>query len=56
MYYAVIYDKFNIVTRVEGRPSAARADQAGRFFTRFGGWYKVVGEEDADLYKSLINA
>ena len=56
-YAAVIYDQWNVVTRVEERPSEERARKAGMFLTRQGGWFKVVsGADEIDMYKGLINA
>lgn len=55
-YAAVIYDRFNVVVRVEERPSEPRAVKAGEFFTRLGGWYQVVrGRDDIEMYKGLLN-
>ena len=56
---AVIYDRMNVVTRVEERPTAPRALAAGEFYTRNnpGSWYKLVqGNEEIEMYKGLINA
>ena len=36
-YAAVIYDRFNVITRVEERPTAERAMKAGEFWTRVSG-------------------
>lgn len=58
-YAAVIYDPMNIVSRVEVRPTKERAMKAGAFFTvgRKGWWWIVAeGDEEIELYKSLINA
>lgn len=59
-YSAVIYNYYNIVIRVEERPTRERAIMAGQFYTRLkncsGAWYQVVEGEDVDLYKALINA
>ena len=57
MYAAVIYDKMNIITRVEERPTEERAEKAGAFFTRRGGWFRVTDDQDdIELSKVLINA
>lgn len=56
-YAAVIYDRFNVITRVEERPTAERAMKAGEFWTRMSGWYQIVsGEESIEMYKAMINA
>lgn len=55
-FAAVIYDRMNVITRVEERPSEERANKAGRFWTRVSGWYKVVtGSDEIDMYKAMIN-
>lgn len=55
-FAAVIYDRMNIIVRVEERLSAAAAWRAGNFWTKFGGWFKVVeGREEIDMYKAMIN-
>lgn len=57
-YAAVIYDRLNIVVKVEERPSEERANKAGEFFVgrNSGWWYQVVaGEENIEMYKAMIN-
>ena len=55
-FAAIIYDKMNIIVRVEERPTRERAEMAGRFFTRRTGWYKIAqGAEDIEMYKAIIN-
>lgn len=55
-YAAVIYNRMNIIVRVEERPTMERAEMAGEFWTKFGGWYKVVsGRESIEMYKAMIN-
>lgn len=57
MYAAIIYDKMNIITRVEERPTKERAAKAGVFYTTLGGWFRVTDDqEDIELSKALINA
>lgn len=57
MYAAIIYDKMNIITRVEVRPTEERAKIAGEFFTRRSGWYRITNnEDDIEISKELINA
>ena len=56
MYAAIIYDKMNIITRVEVRPTEERAKGAGEFFTRRSGWYRITNnEDDIEISKELIN-
>lgn len=58
-YAAVIYNYYNVVIRVEERPTRERAIKAGKFYEKFyyaGTWYKIVEGDDIELYKSLINA
>lgn len=59
-YAAVIYDYYNVVIRVEERPTEERAIRAGQFYTRLkncsGAWYRVVSGDDVEFYKALINA
>jgi hypothetical protein len=58
-YAAVIYDRFNVVTRVEERPTRERAMKAGAFFTvgRKGWWWIIAEEEEEiEMYKAMINA
>lgn len=56
-YAAVIYDRMNVIVRVEERPSRERAERAGSFWTKYTGWFKVVeGDEDlVGMYKAMIN-
>lgn len=55
-YAAVIYNRMNIIVRVEERPTMERAKKAGEFWAKFGGWYKVVsGRESIEMYKAMIN-
>lgn len=55
-YAAVIYDRFNVIVKVEERPTAERAMKAGEFWTRVSGWYKIVsGADDIEMYKAMIN-
>lgn len=57
-YAAVIRDRWNIIVRVEERPSKVQANRAGEFFERRnkGWWFTVAeGEEDIELYKAMIN-
>jgi len=56
-YVAVIYDRMNVIVRVEERPSRERAEMAGKFWTKCAGWFKVVeGDEDlVGMYKAMIN-
>ena len=59
-YAAVIYNYWNVVIRVEERPTRDRAVKAGIFFTGLknhsGAWYQVVEGNDVEFYKALINA
>lgn len=56
-YAAVIYDRFNVIIRVEERPTAERAMRAGEFWTRISGWYQIAeGRESIEMYKAMINA
>ena len=55
-YAAVIYDRFNVIVKVEERPTAVRAMKAGEFWTRVSGWYQIVsGEDNIEMYKAMIN-
>ena len=59
-YAAVIRDNWNVIVRVEERPTEEQAVKAGQFFTRLkncsGAWFRVVEGDDVDFYKALINA
>ncbi len=57
-YAAVIYDRFNVIIRVEERPDEKRARRAGDFYTRMPGyWYRLAhGRESIEMYKAMINA
>ena len=55
-YAAVIHDKWNVIVRVEERPTEERAIKAGEFFAKRGYWYLIASERDIEMYKSMINA
>lgn len=55
-YAAVIYNRKNIIVRVEERPTRERAEKAGKFWTKREGWYKIAeGREDIEFFKNIIN-
>lgn len=58
-YAAVIRDYHNVIVRVEERPTRERALKAAHFFServQGGWWFLAIGEEEVEMYKSLINA
>lgn len=55
-FAAIIYDSYNIIVRVEERPTLERAIKAGKYYTRTRGWFQIAKEEEIEMYKALINA
>lgn len=58
-YAAVIRDKFNVIIKVEERPTLDRAIKAGEFYLKriIGSWYSIAeGQDVIDMFKTLINA
>lgn len=58
MYLTLIYDYFNVLIRIKERNSESKANQAGKFYTKRGGWYQVVRPENStevEMWYSLLN-
>lgn len=58
-YAAVIRDSFNIIIRVEERPTLERAVKAGNFFQKRinGSWFTIAeGNDVIDMFKGLVNS
>lgn len=56
MYYAVIYNRYNNIARIEERPTIGRAEKAAEYFARMlnDGWWAVLEQKDnewLDAYK-----
>ena len=57
-YAAIIRDSFNVIIKVEERPTQERALKAGKFFEKRikGSWFSIAeGKDVIDMFKTLIN-
>ncbi len=57
-FAAIIRDSFNVIIKVEERPTQERAVKAGRFYENRikGSWFTIAeGEPVIDMFKALVN-
>ena len=57
-YAAIIRDRFNIIIKVEERPTLERALKAGSFFKNRipGSWFSIAeGADVIGMFKVLVN-
>ena len=58
-YAAIIRDRFNVIIKVEERPTLERAFKAGNFFKNRipGSWFSIAeGADVIGMFKELVNA
>ena len=58
-YAAVIRDSFNVIIKVEERPTQERGVKAGRFYENRipGSWFSIAeGADVIGMFKALVNA